>query len=713
MHSAPRPINLDHAATTALDPRVLEAMLPSLRSSCGNPSSMHGFGREASAAVRAARTTVADILGAKPSEIIFTGGGTESDNLALRGTVTGNRSGGGHIITLPVEHHAITHTCEDLVRRFGCKVTYVPVDRFGMVNPEDVARAITHDTSLISIMYANNEVGTIEPIEEIGRIARARGIPFHTDAVQAAGTLPLNVNRLGVDLLSLAGHKFYGPKGVGVLYVREGTAVAPVQTGGSQELGLRAGTENVPGIVGLAAALTLAHEHAASECQRLAALRDLLIAGILAAIPRSQLTGHATQRLANSASFVFAGLDSGDLVRELNDAGVAASGGSACASCIPSPSHVLTAMGYGRDLARGSLRLTLGAENTEEDVRYVLKVLPQMVARLRTGATGKLQPNSPLGVLASEATSAPEPGRLLEISHERQIRVGSGLQGGELEGFGPGGVIASGCSHGLSSSLVYALGEVGYDFGTDTRQASFLLQAAKDVREPQHMLEHLADNPSSATGIIWTLNIEGVPIYAIQPSGPYAADGYGRLRNFLASQLAQEAERIAVPGIIGGSVRLLNRQWVPVIIPELRGMTPWSAKALIQSVLGKSPAKKQDRMSYEQEAADISNFLERIYYEMRNPGVTPQERAINYAATHAAQVGRVFRETVKAGLKLDAITAERTPLCRPGSDCWDVKLTFFHPSKRLEEARLVYRLTVDVSDLVPVTMGKARQWHIY
>lgn len=713
MSSSPRLNGMDHAATTALDPRVLEAMLPSLRSSCGNPSSAHRFGREALADVQAARSTVAEILAAEASEIFFTSGGTESDNLALRGIALANSASGKHIITLPIEHHAVTHTCEQLAWGFGCKVTYVPVDRFGMVNPDEVGRAVTHETGLISIMYANNEVGTIEPIEEIARIARARGIPFHTDAVQAAGTLSLNVKKLGVDLLSLSGHKFYGPKGVGVLYVREGTRIAPAQSGGSQERGLRAGTENVPGIVGLAAALKLAQERMGGERERQTVLRENLIQGITGSIPQSQLTGHATQRLANSASFVFSGVNSADLVRELDEAGVAASGGSACASCDRSPSHVLTAMGYGRDLARGRLRLSLGAENTEEDVRYVLRVLPEIVARLRTGATGSLRRSVPIAVIASEAASVAEPERMLADSYGPQTWSISELQGGRLQGFANGGVVPSGCVHGSSPSLVYALGHVGYDFSTEARRDSFLQQADKNVGETQFMLEHLEANPSVAAGVIWTLKIEGVPIYAIGPSGPYAAEVYERLREFLAAQLTQGVERISVPGIIGRTVTLLNRQVVPVIVPDLRGMSAWSTQTLVQSVLGKRPAKKQDRLAYEQTAGDISNFLERIYYELRSLGLAPQERAINYAATSANQVGRVFRDTFKQGLKLDGITAEKAPICRPGSDCWDVKLTFFHPARRLDQARHVHRFTVDVRDVVPVTVGKVRHWHIY
>ncbi len=381
--SVRQPIYLDHAATTAVDPRVVEAMLPYFTASYGNPSSLYRLAAESKGAVDRARSTVAEILGARPSEIIFTSCGTESDNLALRGAAMAARTRGNHIITTPIEHHAVGNTCEQLARDFGFEVTYVPVDRHGLVDPEAVGRAITPRTVLVSVMYANNEIGTIEPIAEIGRIARRRGIVYHTDAVQAAGSLPLDVDALGVDMLSLSGHKFYAPKGIGVLYVRQGTPLLPIQTGGSQERGRRAGTENVPYIVGLATALRLAYDHLEAEVTRLQALRNRLIAGVLGRIPDTRLTGHPTRRLANNASFVFAGVEGESILLQLDLAGVAASSGSACASSEEGPSHVLTAIGLDPVAARGSLRLSLGRENTSADVDYVLDVLPGIVQKLR------------------------------------------------------------------------------------------------------------------------------------------------------------------------------------------------------------------------------------------------------------------------------------------------------------------------------------------
>jgi len=332
-----------------------------------------------------ARETVADILGTEPKRIIFTSCGSESDNLALRGVAFAQqaRGKGRHIITTPIEHHAVGHTVEQLEKYFGFEVTYVPVDQYGMVDPDEVGRAIRKDTILISVMYANNEVGTIEPIAEIGKIARSKGIPFHTDAVQAGGTLNLKVEELNVDLMSLSAHKFYGPKGVGVLYVGKGVPLLPMQTGGGHEQNRRAGTENVPYIVGLATALRLAYEHVESENARLTALRDRLIQGVLSSIPDSQLTGHPTQRLPNSASFVFKYIEGESILLNLDMMGVSASSGSACTSASLEPSHVLTAMGLPPEVAHGSLRLTLGRENTEEDVDYVLSILPGIVEKLR------------------------------------------------------------------------------------------------------------------------------------------------------------------------------------------------------------------------------------------------------------------------------------------------------------------------------------------
>ncbi len=374
---------LDHSATTATDPRVIEAMLPYFNTLYGNPSSLYSVGAEARKALEKARTAIAEVLGARPNEIIFTSCGTESDNLALRGTALAARCAGNHIITTAIEHHAVSNTCAQLEREFGFQVTYLPVDFNGLVDPDAVGRAITPHTVLISIMYANNEVGTIEPVAEIGRIARQHGIPFHTDAVQAPGLLPLNVDELAVDMLSISGHKFYAPKGVGMLYVRQGTRLLPTQTGGGQERNMRAGTENVPYIVGMARALGLADSARSSELPRLSRLRDRLINGIVESIPDAILTGSRNQRLASHASFVFPGVEGEAVVLKLSMLGIGASSGSACSSGDEGPSHVLSAMGLQHPVARGSLRLTLGRENTEQDVDRVLKELPGVIASLR------------------------------------------------------------------------------------------------------------------------------------------------------------------------------------------------------------------------------------------------------------------------------------------------------------------------------------------
>jgi len=378
-------IYLDHAATTAVDPRVVETMLPYFNPKYGNASSIYRLGQEAAKAIDEARRTVADILGCEPREVIFTSCGTESDNLALRGVGWAQRNlgKGNHIITSPIEHHAVSHTCEQLEKHFGFEITYLPVDEHGLVDPDDVGRAIKDNTILISIMYANNEVGTIEPIAEIGKIAREKGVPFHTDAVQAGGSLNLDVNELNVDLLSLSAHKFYGPKGVGVLYMRQGVPLLPTQTGGGHEGNRRAGTENVPYIVGLATALRIAYEELEANNQRIAALRDRLIKGVLESIDDIELTGHPTNRLPNSASFVFKYIEGESILLNLDLAGVCASSGSACTSGATEPSHVLLAMGIPHEVAHGSLRLTLGRENTQEDVDYILDTLPGIVQKLR------------------------------------------------------------------------------------------------------------------------------------------------------------------------------------------------------------------------------------------------------------------------------------------------------------------------------------------
>ena len=383
--STERTVYLDHAATTAVDPRVVEAMLPYWTQHYGNASSIYGLGRDAQHAMDRARERVAEILNCAPKEIIFTSCGTESDNLALRGVAfeRRNRARKNHIITSPIEHHAIGHTVEQLEKHFGFDVSYVPVDHHGLVDAADVERAIRPDTAIISIMFANNEVGTIQPIAQIGEIARARKIPFHTDAVQAGGALELDVKAQNVDLLSLSAHKFYGPKGVGVLYARRGVPFIPTQTGGGHERSRRAGTENVPYIVGLATALELATRELEASNARITELRGRLVAGVLDRIPDSQLSGHPTKRLPNNASFLFKYIEGESILLNLDMMGVAASSGSACTSGSLEPSHVLTAMGFPHEIAHGSLRLSLGKENTLDEIEYVLEILPGIVDKLR------------------------------------------------------------------------------------------------------------------------------------------------------------------------------------------------------------------------------------------------------------------------------------------------------------------------------------------
>jgi len=376
-------IYMDHAATTPVAPEVLEAMLPYFSEEFGNASSLHARGRAALMALDRARATVAGLLGAHDDEIIFTSGGTESDNLAVRGVALASRERGNHLIVSSVEHKAVLKTAHRLAELHGFRVTELPVDEYGRVDPADVEAAICDETVLISVMTANNEVGTIQPIAEIGQIAREHGIPFHTDAVQAGGYLDIHVDRLGVDLLSLAGHKLYGPKGVGVLYVRRGTPLEPVQTGGSHERGRRAGTENVAGIVGIATALRLMQEQRPTEVPRLRRLRDRVIEGVLAGVPDALLTGHPVERLPHNASFAIPGVEADGLLVALDLKGVGVASGSACTSGSVEPSHVLQAMNIPYEAAVGSLRLTLGHSNTDEHVDYVLGVLPEVVERMR------------------------------------------------------------------------------------------------------------------------------------------------------------------------------------------------------------------------------------------------------------------------------------------------------------------------------------------
>lgn len=388
MTSSGNIIYLDHSATTPVRAEVLEAMLPYFSLGFGNPSSIYTIGQEARKAVDDAREQAARVLGARMSEIVFTSGGTESDNAALKGAAFALRHTGNHIITTAIEHHAVLHTCHQL-EQFDFDVTYVPVDEYGIVDPQTIARAVTDETVLVSVMMANNEIGTIQPVAEIARIVkteaqrRRRAIVMHTDAVQAAGFLDINVRALGVDIMSLSAHKIYGPKGVGLLYVKRGTPFEAQNAGGGQERQRRSGTENVPGIVGMSEALRLAaseREQVAANCLR---LRDKLIGGIFDSIDRVHLNGHPTQRLPNNVNISFEDIEGEPVLLGLDFAGVCASSGSACSSASLEPSHVLLAIRRSPDLAQGSLRITLGRDNTDEDVDYLLAVLPEIVGKLR------------------------------------------------------------------------------------------------------------------------------------------------------------------------------------------------------------------------------------------------------------------------------------------------------------------------------------------
>ena len=375
-------IYLDNAATTAVSPEVLTAMLPYFTECYGNPSSIHSTGRDAHKAVDAARRQVAAAINADPSEIYFTAGGSESDNWAIKGTAFAKRDKGNHIITTAIEHHAVLHTCQWLEKQ-GFEVTYLPVDENGLVSVEDVEKAITDKTILISVMAANNEIGTIEPIAEIGALARSRGILFHTDAVQAVGAIPLDVKAMNIDMLSMSGHKFHGPKGIGALYIRKGVRLDTLIAGGAQERGKRAGTENLPGIVGIGKAIEIATRDMEANAARMTALRDKLIHGILESIPDVRLNGHPTRRLPNNVNVSVRYIEGEALLLRLDLAGIAGSSGSACTSGSLDPSHVLLAIGLPHEIAHGSLRLTLGTDTTEADIDEVLDKLPGIVKNLR------------------------------------------------------------------------------------------------------------------------------------------------------------------------------------------------------------------------------------------------------------------------------------------------------------------------------------------
>jgi cysteine desulfurase len=380
-------IYLDYAATTPTHPEVLEAMLPFFSDKFGNPSSIHSFGQEARAAMERAREQVAGLINSRPDEIIFTSGGTESNNFALHGIAYAHESKGKHIITTTIEHHAMLEPCHFLENR-GFKVTYLPVDKYGSVDPEEVRKAINEDTILISVMHANNEIGTIEPIEEISKIVKQKSqgknkIFFHTDAVQTVGSVPVDVGGLGVDLLSISSHKLYGPKGVGALYVRKGTKLEPYLRGGAQESGRRASTENVPGIVGFGKACELAKNELSANMGHITSMRDKLLKGLLDRIPKAILNGHPVNRVPKNINLSVESVEGESMLLNLDLEGIAASTGSACSSGSLEPSHVLLAIGLSHTLAHGSIRFTLGRYTTEDEINRVLDVFPKIVEKLR------------------------------------------------------------------------------------------------------------------------------------------------------------------------------------------------------------------------------------------------------------------------------------------------------------------------------------------
>jgi cysteine desulfurase len=376
-------IYLDYAATTPAHPEVVEAMLPYFSEGFGNPSSLYTIGRNARSAIEDARERIAELIGAEPREIVFTSGGTESDNFAIRGTVAANEKKGNHIVTSRVEHHAVLEPCHYLEKHAGYNVTYMNVDEYGAVEPDKLATAITDKTVLVSIMHANNEVGTISPIEEISKITREKGVYLHTDAVQTIGHIPVDVNDLGVDLLSSSAHKFYGPKGVGFIYIRRGTRMTSYMMGGAQENNRRAGTHNVAGIVGMGKAIELAEKNMQKEAEHLTALRDYLIKGLKENIDDVRLNGHPTKRLPNNVNVCIVGAEGEAILLSLDMEGISSSSGSACTSGTLEPSHVLLGMGVPAEIAHSSLRFTMGRLTTKEDIDYVLSLMPSIASRLR------------------------------------------------------------------------------------------------------------------------------------------------------------------------------------------------------------------------------------------------------------------------------------------------------------------------------------------
>ncbi|MCX7745417.1 MAG: aminotransferase class V-fold PLP-dependent enzyme [Clostridia bacterium] len=989
-------IYLDNNSTTSVLKEVLQSMMQVLEDNYGNPSSIHHFGLRAKEVLETSRRSVAEFLGAQPQNIIFTSGGTESNNLVIRGyseTLCSKK----HFITTTVEHSSVLKVFEK-IESLGHRVTYLPVDNFGMLHTNQIEEAIEKDTAMISVMAANNETGVIFPVNEIGEIAKKHRILFHCDAVQGAGKIPINIHDFNVDFLTISAHKFHGPKGVGALFIRNSTLIEALSLGGNQEKGKRSGTEALANIVGMGNACEIAKMEMENAISQMAYLRDYLEDNIMQLYSNARVNGIKEARVCNTSNICFRNFSSTFLLEELSNQGVLVSHGSACSSRYNEGSHVLRAMGLDDMEVSSSIRFSLSKQTTKAQIDKTLEVLHGIlnhtssanmsasevrendsmddnpvyedfikelhtvwnetvgdenisiaiidgpvdihhpcfrnsqlkynnsilkshsneiskihgthVASIIFGeygdelkaiapkcrgiiipafSDGRNGPSCSQLDLARAITVAVQEGaNIINISGGELVSGGeseshlqkavslcrengvlivaaagndgcdclhvpaampSVLAVGALDAFGnpllnsnygiqyknqgilaPGeniigaiphgglgkktgtsfatplvaGVLAlmlsiqnknnnkidtehamkvllesafpcdsteiSNCQRFLKGKLnikgavellkntdkkekggiilmnddnntdvnvsvqelavshseknavslsacggapskpayVYAIGQVGFDFGTEARRDFFVQMGLPNPSDPSAMLQYLEKQPWHADSMIWTLNQDTTPIYAIIPSGAFGAEGYKLLREFLHSQISPEiVERVSIPGVVVGNVTLMSGQVVPVISPELRGMYSWSTSELVKAVAG------EQNTSNEQKIEGVTNFLERVYYEVRNLGITSQDRAMNFAATNAYQVEKVYEVAVNENMSLDTISVEKSPICRPGSDCWDIKLIFFNPAKRIEQARQVYRFTVDVSDVVPVTVGKVRSWHVF
>lgn len=990
-------IYLDNNSTTPVLKEVLQSMMQVLEDNYGNPSSVHHFGLRAKEVLETSRRSVAEFLGAQPQNIIFTSGGTESNNLVLRG-YSETLSRKMHFITTTVEHSSVLKVFEKL-ESLGHRITYLPVDNYGRLNINQIEEAIEKDTSMISVMAANNETGVIFPVYEIGKIAKKHRILFHCDAVQGAGKIPINIRELNVDFLTISAHKFHGPKGVGALFIGNSVLIEAISLGGNQEKGKRSGTEALANIAGMGKACEIAKMEMESNLSQMAHLRDYLEDNILKLYPKAKVNGIKEERVCNTTNICFKGFNSTFLLDELSNQGISVSQGSACSSRYNEGSHVLRAMGLDDEEVLSSIRFSLSKQTTKAQIDKTLEVLHSILNHTsgeNMSVSGELQRNDftddnlvyedfikelhtvwsetvgnenvsvaiidgPVDIhhpcfrnsqlklidsilerhlneisevhgthvasiifgeygdelkaiapkcrgiiipafsdgrngpscsqldLARAITLAVQEGaNIINISGGELVSGGeaephlqkavnfckengvlivaaagndgcdclhvpaampSVLAVGALDAFGnpllnsnygiqyknqgilaPGenivgaiphgglgkktgtsfatplvtGVLAlmlsiqnknnnkldteqamkillesafpcdsteiSNCQRLLKGKInikgaiehlkkmikketggiilmsddnttdvnvsfqelavshndknevalsacggtpskpacVYAIGQVGFDFGTEARKDFFVQMGLTNPNDPSTMLQYLEKQPWHADSIIWTLNQDTTPIYAIIPSGVFGAEGYKLLREFLHSQISPEVvERVSIPGFIMGNVTLMTGQVVPVISPELRGMYSWSTSELVKAVAGEQDASNEKKIE------GVTNFLERVYYEVRNLGITSQDRAMNFAATNAYQVEKVYEVAVNENMSLDTISVEKSPICRPGSDCWDIKLIFFNPAKRIEQARQVYRFTVDVSDVVPVTVGKVRSWHVF